>query len=70
MAAQSDDAELKAKFAPLAKTLKENEAKIIGEIIASGGHPVDLGGYYRTDDAKTNAVLRPSATFNAALAAF
>ena len=70
LAAQSDDAELKAKFAPLAKSLKENEAKIIGEIIASGGHPVDLGGYYRTDDAKTNAVLRPSATFNSALAAF
>ncbi|HWT54664.1 MAG TPA: NADP-dependent isocitrate dehydrogenase [Rhodocyclaceae bacterium] len=70
LAAQSDDAELKAKFAPLAKTLKENEAKIIGEIIASGGKPADLGGYYRTDDAKTNAVLRPSQTFNAALAAF
>ncbi|MBY0341509.1 MAG: NADP-dependent isocitrate dehydrogenase [Rhodocyclaceae bacterium] len=69
LAAQKDDAELKTKFAPLAKTLKENEARIIGEIIASGGKPADLGGYYRTDDAKTNALLRPSATFNAALAA-
>lgn len=69
LAAQNDDAELKAKFTPLAKSLKENEAKIIGEIIAAGGHPVDLGGYYRTDDAKANAALRPSATLNAALAA-
>ena len=70
LAAQSDDADLKAKFTPLAKTLKENETKIIGEIIASGGHPADLGGYYRTDEAKANALLRPSATFNAALSAF
>lgn len=69
LAAQNDDAELKARFAPLAKTLKENESKIIGEIIASGGKPADLGGYYRTDDAKANALLRPSATFNAALSA-
>ena len=69
LAAQNDDAELKAKFAPLAKALKENEAKIIGEIIASGGKPADLGGYYRIDDAKANALLRPSATFNAALSA-
>ena len=69
LAAQNDDAELKAKFTPLAKSLKENETKIIGEIIAAGGHPVDLGGYYRTDDAKANAALRPSATLNAALAA-
>jgi isocitrate dehydrogenase len=69
LAAQAEDKELQARFAPLAKSLKENEAKIIGEIIASGGKPADLGGYYRTDDAKANALLRPSATFNAALAA-
>ncbi|MDE2599900.1 MAG: NADP-dependent isocitrate dehydrogenase [Rhodocyclaceae bacterium] len=70
LAAQSEDKELQARFAPLAKTLKENEARIIAEIIASGGKPADLGGYYRLDEAKASAVLRPSATFNAALSAF
>jgi isocitrate dehydrogenase len=69
LAAQGEDKELQARFAPLAKSLKENEAKIIGEIIASGGKPADLGGYYRTDETKANALLRPSATFNAALSA-
>lgn len=68
LAAQTDDAALAAEFAPLAKTLTENEAKIVAELIAAGGKPVDLGGYYRLDDAKASAALRPSATFNAALA--
>ena len=67
LAAQTDDAQLAAEFAPLAKLLTESEAKIIAEIIAAGGKPVDLGGYYRLDEAKASAALRPSATFNAAL---
>ena len=68
MAAQTDDAELAKEFAPLAKTLTENEEKIVGELKAASGKPVDLGGYYYPDVAKASAALRPSATFNAALA--
>jgi isocitrate dehydrogenase len=69
LAAQNDDAELKAKFAPLAKSLTENEAKIVEELNSVQGHAMDIGGYYKPDAAKTSAVMRPSATFNAALAA-
>jgi isocitrate dehydrogenase len=68
LAAQTKDKELQAKFAPLAKTLTENEAKINAELIAAQGKPVDMGGYYQPDFAKTSAAMRPSATFNAALA--
>lgn len=68
LAAQSDDAELKAKFSPLAKTLGDNEQKIVGELLAASGKPFDLGGYYRTDFDKTSKAMRPSSTFNAALA--
>jgi isocitrate dehydrogenase len=68
LAAQSDDTELAATFAPLATTLREQEEAIAAELIAVQGHPVDLGGYYRPDAPKTSAVMRPSATFNAALA--
>jgi isocitrate dehydrogenase len=68
LAAQTDDAQLAAEFAPLAKLLTENEAEIIAEIIAAGGKPVELGGYYRLDEKLASAALRPSATFNAALA--
>jgi isocitrate dehydrogenase len=68
LAAQTDDAQLAAEFAPLAKLLTESEAKIIAEIIAAGGKPVELGGYYRLDEKLASAALRPSATFNAALA--
>ena len=68
LAAQDEDATLKAKFAPLAKVLAENEAKIVAELIAVQGKPVDIGGYYRPDLAKVAAAMRPSATFNAALA--
>ena len=68
LAAQTDDAQLAAEFAPLAKLLTENEPKIIAEIIAAGGKPVELGGYYRLDEKLASAALRPSATFNAALA--
>ncbi|KAA0875490.1 NADP-dependent isocitrate dehydrogenase [Nitrincola tapanii] len=68
VAAQDDDAELKAKFAPLAQTLTENEAKIVEELNAVQGKPADIGGYYHADPEKTKAVMRPSATLNAALA--
>ena len=67
LAAQTDDAALAAKFAPLAKTLTENEAKIVAELLEVQGKPADIGGYYKADEAKVKAVMRPSATFNAAL---
>jgi isocitrate dehydrogenase len=69
LAAQTEDAELAAFFAPLAKNLAENEQKIVAELLAVQGKPVDIGGYYKADDAKVKAVMRPSATFNAALEA-
>ncbi|MGX4641832.1 NADP-dependent isocitrate dehydrogenase [Massilia sp. SYSU DXS3249] len=67
LAAQTDDADLAAAFAPLAKTLAENESKIVAELLQVQGKPVDIGGYYKADDAKVKAVMRPSATFNQAL---
>jgi isocitrate dehydrogenase len=67
LAAQTKDAEFKARFAPLAETLGKNEAKINAELIAAQGKPVDTGGYYLTDAAKTSAAMRPSATLNAAI---
>jgi isocitrate dehydrogenase len=67
LAAQSDDADLAAYFAPVAKKLADNEQKIVAELLAVQGKPVDIGGYYKADDAKVKAVMRPSATFNAAL---
>jgi len=69
LAAQSKDKELQARFAPLAKTLAENEAKINAELIAAQGKPADMGGYYHPDDAKTTRAMRASATLNAALQA-
>ncbi|MCC6474069.1 MAG: NADP-dependent isocitrate dehydrogenase, partial [Burkholderiales bacterium] len=69
MAAQKEDAALAACFAPLARTLVENEGKIVAEFAAVQGRAADIGGYYLADDAKVKAVMRPSATFNAALAA-
>ena len=69
LAAQDDDAALKARFAPLAKALTDNEQAIVGELIAAQGKPVDIGGYYRPDVAKASKAMRPSETFNAALAA-
>ncbi len=65
LAAQSDDADLQAKFAPVAKEFAANEAKIVAELNAVQGPAADLGGYFRTDDAKTTAIMRPSATLNA-----
>jgi isocitrate dehydrogenase len=68
LAAQTKDKELQAKFAPLAKMLTENEAKITAELIGAQGKPVDMGGYYHPDFNKTSGAMRPSATLNAALA--
>jgi len=68
LAAQGDDAELAATFAPLAAALADAEETIVGELAAVQGEPVDLGGYYLVDRAKADAVMRPSPTFNAALA--
>ena len=69
LAAQSKDKDIQARFAPLAKALTENEAKINAELIAAQGKPVDMGGYYHPDFDKTSKAMRPSATFNGALAA-
>ncbi|MCA1858436.1 NADP-dependent isocitrate dehydrogenase [Massilia oculi] len=70
LSAQTEDAALAAKFAPLAQQLAENEQKIVAEMLEVQGKPVDIGGYYKADDAKVKAVMRPSATFNAALESF
>ena len=69
LAAQTDDAELQAHFAPLAKALTGNEQKIVEEFKAVQGKPVDIGGYYIAESDKCKAVMRPSATLNAALRA-
>jgi isocitrate dehydrogenase len=69
LAAQIDDLELAAQFAPLAKALTDNEVQITTELKVVQGKAVDIGGYYLPDAAKLAAVMRPSATFNAALAA-
>jgi isocitrate dehydrogenase len=68
LAAQSKDAELKKIFTPIAADLAANESKIVAEMIAVQGKPADIDGYYRPDDTKASAALRPSATLNAALA--
>ena len=67
LAAQTEDAELAGKFAPLAKALAENEQKIVAELAEVQGKPVDIGGYYKADAEKCKAVMRPSATLNAIL---
>jgi isocitrate dehydrogenase len=69
LAEQTEDAELAAYFAPLAKALTEGEQQITSEFKAVQGKPVDIGGYYLADPEKTRQVMRPSATFNAALKA-
>jgi isocitrate dehydrogenase len=70
LAAQTEDRELAAKFASLAKTLAEDEKKIVAELAAVQGKPVDIGGYYKPDMEKVTAVMRPSATFNAVIESF
>ncbi|HEX5770061.1 MAG TPA: NADP-dependent isocitrate dehydrogenase [Nocardioidaceae bacterium] len=65
---QTEDAELAAAFAELAKTLADNESKINEELLAVQGSPADIGGYYRPNEEKVTAVMRPSQTLNDALA--
>ncbi|MGP6428791.1 NADP-dependent isocitrate dehydrogenase [Pseudomonas paraglycinae] len=69
LAAQTEDAALQAQFATLAKTLTENEATIVAELNAVQGKPVDIGGYYHANAELISKAMRPSATFNAAIAA-
>jgi len=68
LARRDNSTALSARFKPLAEKLAANEAKIDAELIAAQGKPVDIGGYYLPDPAKTSAAMRPSATLNAALA--
>ncbi len=63
-----DDADLAKAFAPLAETLSANEQKIVDELNAVQGKPAEIGGYYRPDPAKAAEIMRPSATWNEALA--
>ena len=64
LAAQTEDAELAAVFAPIAAALAEGEEAIVAELIGVQGNPADIGGYYRPDEAKAASVMRPSATLN------
>jgi isocitrate dehydrogenase len=68
LAAQTDDASLQAKFAPIAAELKAAEQTIVSELTAVQGKALDLGGYYLPDGTKAAAAMRPSATLNAILA--
>lgn len=68
LAAQTKDADLKARFAPLAKTLLENETKINEELIGSQGKPQNIGGYYNPNDELASKAMRPSETLNTSLA--
>jgi len=67
LAAQDEDAELKAHFAPIAKAMTDNEQKIVAELGAVQGKAVDIGGYYWPDLAKLDPIMRPSATLNGIL---
>ena len=68
LAARDNSSPLAARFRKLAETLAADEAKIGAELIAAQGKPMDTGGYYLPDTAKTSAAMRPSGTLNAALA--
>ena len=70
LAQQTEDPEAAELFSALAERLAADEQTITAELLAVQGSPADLGGYYSVDKAKTDAVMRPSATFNAALADF
>ena len=67
LAAQTEDKELQSHFSPIAKKLAENEEKIVSELNAVQGKPADIGGYYKPDAKKLEAVMRPSPTLNAIL---
>ncbi|TLD69407.1 NADP-dependent isocitrate dehydrogenase [Phragmitibacter flavus] len=68
LAAQTSDHELQTLFTPIAEQLTSNEEKIVAELLAVQGSPIDIGGYYQPDDQKANTALRPSQTFNTILA--
>ncbi|MEU7423141.1 NADP-dependent isocitrate dehydrogenase [Streptomyces sp. NPDC040750] len=68
LARQTDDADLAKAFAPLAETLAGNEQRIVDELNAVQGSAADIGGYYQVDKAKADAIMRPSTTWNEALA--
>lgn len=68
LASQDKDLDLKATFTPIAKALQENEQKIVSELNEAQGVKMDIGGYYKPDESKTSAAMRPSPTFNAILA--
>ncbi|WP_374485523.1 NADP-dependent isocitrate dehydrogenase [Zoogloea sp.] len=70
LATQTEDAALAAHFAPLAKTLSDNEEHIVAELKTVQGKPADIGGYYKADPEKCKAIMRPSPTLNAALKSF
>jgi isocitrate dehydrogenase len=70
LAAQTENADLAKVFAPLAERLAADEDKIVGELSGVQGHPVELGGYYYVDKAKTDEIMRPSPTLNAAISEF
>ncbi|MBQ72324.1 MAG: hypothetical protein CMJ67_05405 [Planctomycetaceae bacterium] len=65
LAAQTEDSDLAARFAPLATAMEENESKIIAELNDAQGVPMDIGGYYHPDPARAAEAMRPSSTFNA-----
>ncbi|MBT8108674.1 MAG: NADP-dependent isocitrate dehydrogenase [Gammaproteobacteria bacterium] len=67
LAEQDEDSELAARFAPVAESLAANEDKIVDQLNAAQGEPVDIGGYYQPDDTKTSSAMRPSAVFNAVI---
>jgi isocitrate dehydrogenase len=69
LAEQGDDAELQARFAPVAQAMAENEEKIVDELNSVQGTAMDVGGYYKLDATKASAAMRPSATLNAIVAA-
>jgi isocitrate dehydrogenase len=68
LASQTESTSLREAFAPLASTLRTHESDIVRELIEVQGKPVDLGGYYKPNAAKCAAIMRPSRTFNEALA--
>ncbi len=67
LAAQTEDAALQSEFKPMAEALTTNEKKIVEELLAVQGQAVEIGGYYHPDDAKAEAAMRPSGTFNGVL---
>ena len=68
IAAQTEDADLATRFAKLAQDLADSEQKIVDELNACQGEPVDMGGYYQPDVEKVDKLMRPSQTFNDLLA--